>query len=470
MGKLLLSFILMHAIAAYGQQPQTYSTVSNGNWSAATTWSGGRVPSCMIDDNAKVIISHTVQFDVASDIDVMKGDLRLPGGRLNFPLTGPGSGRSIFIRQQGRFYMFSAELNMPITPTSVGSFSAEKGHIDIISSSLSIAENWVNIQDHLEIIQSCIRIGKSYMSDHSHEILDRTCLEIGLQGNGDFDNDRGNIKVFQASILLRGQTGNFYNRNQQSKIEHHGGSNGIGIMALDVPGNLENNGLWKATILQHCIDGNIQGSAANEIDFLNAENCAYVNAQFCDACSIQESPLPVTLISFNAISASNNHRLYWNVTNEVDMEMYAIERSSDGRNFTRVGALGASGNTQYNFNIAAVPGTVYYRLKMLDVDGSYEYSRIIRVNSKQMEFIDISPNPFSDQLRLNINIPNDARYGFRIIDASGKMVQQKEENLARGMHSIDWQGLRTLAPGMYTLIITEPTSNFIHSEKLVKRE
>ncbi len=471
MGKILLILVTgLLTICGYAQPPQTYYTVNNGAWSSPSTWSNGVVPSTTLEHNATVVISHTINYDMPNDIVVEKGELRIPGGALYFPSVGTGSGRSIFIEQQGRLYIFNGELIMPITSGSSGNLKIEKGKVDIISSEVSIAQNWQNIQDHLEIILSCIRIGENYQSDHSHEIIDRSCLEIGLQGSGNFDNDRGNIKVFRASFLLRGQSGNFNNKNHQSKIEHHGSSNGIGILVLDVPGNLENNGLWKALVEQYCVDGNIQGSDADEIDFMNPENCPYVNAQSCHNCEgIEESPLPVNLISFNAVAFSNNHRLTWKVSDEIDLAHYDVERSTDGRNFSTIGIVTATTSTQYNFSSAAIPGTVYYRLKMMDIDGSHEYSRIIRLNSRQSNFLDVSPNPFRNQILMNLNIVNEATYGFKLVDAMGKLIRQKQERLNRGMHSIGWNNLDNLTPGMYSLIITEPRGNFIHIEKIIKQ-
>ena len=471
MSKYLLILCLTVSLYSFSQPPVTYSTVSNGSWSSPSTWSNGVVPPSKFVHNATVVISHHVMYDRQEDIEIEKGELKIPGGKLLFPFSGNGSGRSIFVRQQGRIYMFNGELNMPITPGSSGNLEFEKGKGEIISSFVSIAQNWKNRENQLDLILSCIRIGENYQSYHSHnEVIDRSCLEIGLQGSGNFDNDRVNIKVYRAYFLLRGQSGNFNNMNHQSKIEHHGSSTGVGILVLDVPGNLENNGLWKAHVEQYCVGGNIQGSAANEIDFMNPENCAYVDAQLCDCgAGMEESPLPVNLISFDAVSVSGNHRLQWKVSDEIDLAHYDVQRSTDGRNFTSIGIVTANAGTFYNFNTAAIPGTAYYRLKMMDLDGSHEFSRIVRLNSKQQNFIEIAPNPFSNQILLNLNIANDAVYGMRLIDAMGKVVRQKQERLSRGMHSIGWNDLGGLTPGIYSLIITEPTNDFIHAEKVIKR-
>lgn len=468
MGKYVLYLLFAGINSLVVSAQTTYHSANHGNWSSPSTWAGGQVPPCKIEDNAKIVISHTVTYDMQDDLVVEKGDLRIPGGSLLFPFSGTGSGRSVFVNQQGRLYIFNGELKMPINSSSSGNLKIEKGKVDIISSTVSIAQNWQNVQDHLEIITSCIQVGENYQSDHSHEIIDRSCIEIGLQGSGNFDNDRGNIKVNRASFLLRGTSGNFNNKNHQSKIEHHGSSNVIGILVLDVPGNLENNGIWKANVADYCVDGNIQGSAAGDIDFMGSENCAYVNSFACD-CGLQEIPLPVNLISFSGVASDQEHKLQWKVSDEVNLQLYGVERSFDGRSFNSIGFVTATNSTQYNFSAESINGRAYYRLKMMDQDGSFEYSQIIRLNNKQQDIIEISPNPFMSHITMNLNINDAAPYSFRLIDMSGKLVKQKQERLSRGRHSITLDGLESLTPGMFTLVVANGSTNEVYSEKVIKR-
>ncbi len=98
-------------------------------------------------------------------------------------------------------------------------------------------------------------------------------------------------------------------------------------------------------------------------------------------------PLPVTLLDFNGTTVDNNTVLKWKVENEIAFDRYEIEHSSDeaGR-YTVVGKVlpkeQSHAVSSYEFihkNANPFGGTGYYRLKMVDHDGSHKYSRIVKV-------------------------------------------------------------------------------------------
>lgn len=474
MGKYVLYLLVgtLFSLGTLAETPttggQTYTTVSNGNWSSPSTWAGGQVPPAHLTNNKKVVILHDVTYNLQNDLDIDKGWVSILGGSLVFPQVGNGSGRSIFVKQHGDLLVFAGELLMPINSSSSGNIKFEKGKGTFVNSIVSIAQNWQEIESHVKLILSCIRVGENYQLDKAHLWVDRSCIEIGLQGSGNFQNDKGHVKVNNAWFLLRGQSGNFENKDAQSKITEYENCT-VGIYALDVPGNLENNGLWQADVLNYCVDQNIQGSRHWDIDFMGPENCPLVNSLSCDCDGIQESPLPVDLISFSGSVVGSVHKLNWRVANEVDLQLYEVERSTDGRNFVSVGNVPATGSSTYQFSIDAVGSKAYYRLKMIDLDGSVEYSRVLMLNNKQEASIQVAPNPFRDQIMINLNIEEDAVYNLRLIDMNGKLVKQKNETLSRGMNSVGMTDLDKLNPGMYTLIVSENTFGTVKSYKLVKQ-
>src|SRR5690606_3510539 len=86
--------------------------------------------------------------------------------------------------------------------------------------------------------------------------------------------------------------------------------------------------------------------------------------------------VPVTLVSFAGLSASNQNKLSWVTASEQNSSYFQIERSTDARGFEPIGKITAAGNStttqHYNFtdnNISG--GKFYYRLKQVDVDGSF---------------------------------------------------------------------------------------------------
>lgn len=124
--------------------------------------------------------------------------------------------------------------------------------------------------------------------------------------------------------------------------------------------------------------------------------------------------LPVDLLSF---SGYLNPQLYgtlqWQTTNQFNLEKFEIERSYDGVQFARAGAVTALSNPatvqDYSFTdpLSAKPVN-FYRLKMVDLDGRSKYSAIIKINNnKQIQFARLMQNPVQDQISLQIR--NDVR-------------------------------------------------------------
>lgn len=111
------------------------------------------------------------------------------------------------------------------------------------------------------------------------------------------------------------------------------------------------------------------------------------------------TPLPVTLAAFDAKPEGQTALLTWATTEEINSDRFDVERSIDGKAWTVVGTVKALGESaarkEYNF-IDARPsgGRNFYRLNMVDLDGSQAYSRIRLVewhNAGQWVF----PNPAS---------------------------------------------------------------------------
>jgi hypothetical protein len=107
--------------------------------------------------------------------------------------------------------------------------------------------------------------------------------------------------------------------------------------------------------------------------------------------------LPVSLLSFGGQVANNSIALNWNVANEVNMAQYEVEHSTDGRSFTGFANIAAYGaNKYYALHLSPVAGINYYRLKLVNKDGSFSYSKTIAFNlGKGVEFA-LYPNPATD--------------------------------------------------------------------------
>jgi endonuclease/exonuclease/phosphatase family metal-dependent hydrolase len=101
------------------------------------------------------------------------------------------------------------------------------------------------------------------------------------------------------------------------------------------------------------------------------------------------SVLPVKISAFTASALNGKGNLLgWEVSQEVNVKLYEIERSADGTRFEKIGTVAQSGLPKYNFtDVLPHSGENYYRLKIVDEDGRFEYSAIVRTkNIKPIAF------------------------------------------------------------------------------------
>jgi hypothetical protein len=134
--------------------------------------------------------------------------------------------------------------------------------------------------------------------------------------------------------------------------------------------------------------------------------------------------LPVHLFYFAAEKENNHIKLEWKTENEINFSRFEIEKSTDGSDYNRiktVPAINNPGTSNYSAIDESAQGNIYYRLKMIDVDGSFTYSKVVRINPGKKYTVIIYPNPASDKIFVqNMNKYNTGQ----IADVAGKIVQQ----------------------------------------------
>jgi PKD repeat protein/photosystem II stability/assembly factor-like uncharacterized protein len=121
--------------------------------------------------------------------------------------------------------------------------------------------------------------------------------------------------------------------------------------------------------------------------------------------------LPANLLSFTGSKQNRNTILQWSTSNEINVSYYSIERSWDGNNFSEVGKTLARNNVINNYsfedkleNINRWPSnTVYYRLKIIDKNGTIKTSNILQLqwSDVQQVLLTVSPNPFNNYIQIN---------------------------------------------------------------------
>lgn len=140
------------------------------------------------------------------------------------------------------------------------------------------------------------------------------------------------------------------------------------------------------------------------------------------------STLPVSFLNFSGQkTATNAILLNWTVGNEIGIAKYEIESSKDGQQFEYVGnvtAYNTTGSYSFTDNVAAV-GTLFYRIKEIDIDGRYQFSSIIVLRFTAISNADITvfPNPANHSLFITTN-DNSVIQKIIVFDGNGKIVIQ----------------------------------------------
>lgn len=168
-----------------------------------------------------------------------------------------------------------------------------------------------------------------------------------------------------------------------------------------------------------------------------------------------ESPsLPVTLSSFSGKSSETGIALNWQTTQEAGSELFEVQHSVNGTSWNAVGQVAGRGNyegvSDYSlFHGSAEAGNNYYRLKMIDQDGSFEMSKLIRVEHSSRYTDNASayfyPNPSLGKVRLQVP---DYAGDVVVYDLAGRAVsraarlENKEEmdltRLENGAYLVNW--------------------------------
>lgn len=182
--------------------------------------------------------------------------------------------------------------------------------------------------------------------------------------------------------------------------------------------------------------------------------------------------LPVTLVSFEAKSQAQGVLLSWVTASEKENDYFLVERSADGRNFSTVGKVAGNGTTNQKMSYSlldksAFTGTAYYRLKQVDYDGKYEYSKVISVKATAVPVAQVKvsfyPNPTSDVVNLDLTAVTAARVTITVHALDGRLVETQEVPGA----SVQKLDLSKVAVGTYLIKVRSAATDT--TLKVIKR-
>jgi len=163
--------------------------------------------------------------------------------------------------------------------------------------------------------------------------------------------------------------------------------------------------------------------------------------------------LPISLISFDAQLKNEDVLIRWSTSSEQTTSNFELERSMDGHTFSKIGTVRASGTStsaqNYTFtDLNPENGINFYRLKIVDADAQFSYSRIAKVTVLSSSTLSVFSNPAKDVLYLQRSGGNENGL-IQIFDLSGKMV--KEQSIVFNGNSKVAVDISHLAKGEFSL-------------------
>jgi Secretion system C-terminal sorting domain len=165
--------------------------------------------------------------------------------------------------------------------------------------------------------------------------------------------------------------------------------------------------------------------------------------------------LPLTWKFVKAQLVNNTTLISWATSQEINTSKFEIEFSADGTSFVKLGEVAAAGNSNtisnYNFtHPKPITGFNFYRIKQIDIDGSFTYSVIVKVlNRNDIKQTIIAPNPVSDVLNI-VEATATFISTVEVYDSRGALVIRKMVNADEQVYSLP---VSMLAKGNYVLKI-----------------
>jgi hypothetical protein len=169
--------------------------------------------------------------------------------------------------------------------------------------------------------------------------------------------------------------------------------------------------------------------------------------------------VPIKLLSLKGRKSGYHNYIEWSSASESNSSQIEVLRSSDGKNFSPIGKVKGSGNSQtrtdYLFkDPKPLYGINYYRIKQIDFNGNHTFSEIISVSNyyADLHVSPVFPNPSTDILNAMVILPEASAIEAEITDLTGKSYLKKTFRVEEGTNIISLE-TADLPSGVYLVRI-----------------
>jgi hypothetical protein len=184
------------------------------------------------------------------------------------------------------------------------------------------------------------------------------------------------------------------------------------------------------------------------------------------------------LKAFATKDENNWVNVSWKTDYESNTSHFEIERSLDAISFEKVATKAASGTTIGTRNyaikddISAVQRKeiIYYRIKMIDLDGKSMYSNVVNVKTIETDAeIMVYPSPFTSNVNVIYQTDNATTLSIRVTDLNGNVVSSKFTEVTAGKNIITFENLSSLSTGIYMIMVSDTENGVNNFFKVTKQ-
>lgn len=200
-----------------------------------------------------------------------------------------------------------------------------------------------------------------------------------------------------------------------STLSQNGSATGTNGTVTTIPKTLLLSGL------------SLANGATFSLSFITTDVTGGDNGIAIDDFVLDNITLPVELVGISAMNENEKVIISWQTASELNNSHFSIERSSDGAHFWEIGAVNGAGTSfdfqDYSFTDKnPLPGKNYYRLRQVDFDGNFEFSKIIMVEIDARPTTKHYPSLATDVINLELATEIEEAAELLIFDNMGRLV------------------------------------------------
>jgi hypothetical protein len=178
--------------------------------------------------------------------------------------------------------------------------------------------------------------------------------------------------------------------------------------------------------------------------------------------------LPVEFLSISANRKGYGAIIHWSTASETNNRGFFVQKSINGVDFEDIGFVEGSGESKtqrnYSFYNKDANQIGYYRIKQVDFNETYAYSKIVTLEALTSDLnLGVYPIPFKDNVTIHFSEEIDGDISWSLYNTSGMLLQEGEQTKT---NSFELSGLDNYQSGVYYLKVT--CNNIAKTVKLIK--